>query len=348
MVTCKTEPESSSYEWIDDVEIVRLPLLTHPGNTLPIPRPSILLKEVMKDETLDVVITQSRIFPTTALGTLFAKVHKIPLVHVERGSQHTVLRNKVVSKLTNFYDHTIGEWVMSNADRTVGISQAASDFISHLQKKTSPVVIYNGMNQMPDNRDAKKAIGDNQTTRIVFTGRLIHAKGVQDLIEAFSRVANKRSLLQLVIVGDGGHKEILANQACRSSHSNQIIFTGGVDHDKITDILSTCDIFVNPSYSEGLPTSVAEAAGLGMPIIATDVGGTNELIFDKGTGLLVKPHDVSGLTGALEWVLDHKEEAKQMGQKAKERVQMFNWETITDQWEVLLDDVVSSYKNKEK
>lgn len=78
-----------------------------------------------------------------------------------------------------------------------------------------------------------------------------------------------------------------------------ILFLGEKSQEQIVEILSITDIFVNPSYSEGLPTSVMEAAGIGLPIVATDVGGTRQIIEARKTGLLVACGDVDRLRQSI-------------------------------------------------
>ena len=100
------------------------------------------------------------------------------------------------------------------------------------------------------------------------------------------------------------------------------------------------DIFVNPSYSEGLPSSVLEAASCCKPIIATDVGGTSEIIKHGGTGILIKPHDVNQLAIELMNLLEHPFEARQMGIRAMQSINgQFSWNKIIDQYENIFKEM---------
>lgn len=323
VITCDTD-SNIRYEVKDGVCIKRLPIFLHIANQVPVPFPFVLFKKY------DVVITQTRIFPTSLIGAIYAKILRIPLIHVERGSYHSVVDNALFSWLIRVYDHTIGWLIMALADKRVGISKATVDFISHLRKSES-LLIYNGIIDVNGLRK-----GNNQY-RIVFVGRLIYAKGVQDLIEAFNLVDNDN--LELVIVGDGVYRDNLEIMASQLRCKNRIRFTGEVSQESVIDILKECDIFVNPSYSEGLPTTVMEAASVGLPIIATDVGGTNEIIEDD-SGILISPGNIKQLKNSLNWMLNNYSEAEKMGRKVREDVKKFNWEEIADQWDKLLKEVV--------
>jgi glycosyltransferase involved in cell wall biosynthesis len=172
---------------------------------------------------------------------------------------------------------------------------------------------------------------------IIFVGRLIYAKGIQDLIEAYKDLRARAYDIHLSIVGDGAYAKELETMG----QGYGVGFAGELDHAGVMAMLRMSDIFVNPSYSEGLPTSVMEAASVGLPIIASDVGGTNEIITDDESGLLYKAGDVSQLTRMLRYLLDNPDRRKTFGERAKATVaEKFDWDKITDQYESLLKEVV--------
>ncbi len=98
-------------------------------------------------------------------------------------------------------------------------------------------------------------------------------------------------------------------------------------------MLSATDIFVNPSYSEGLGISVMEAASIGLPIIATDVGGTREIITTDKTGILIKARDVGQLAEELCRLRANAELRKKLGGNARILAERkFNWDKITGEY----------------
>lgn len=171
---------------------------------------------------------------------------------------------------------------------------------------------------------------------IIFVGRLIYAKGVQDLLVAYKDLRARAIDIHLTIVGDGAYRKELEEMA----RGHGVSFLGELNHSGVMKALKEADIFVNPSYSEGLPTSVMEAASVGLPIIATDVGGTNEIIVGGESGCLYPPHDVQALTDCLRYLIENPSERATFGAKAKERVATrFNWDRITEQYDDLLKEV---------
>lgn len=143
--------------------------------------------------------------------------------------------------------------------------------------------------------------------RFLFVGRIEAAKGVDDLVEAFSLIDN--SDVSLTIVGTGSGDAALRKTASESPSAERITFRGRVPYDQVGLVLAEHDCVVLPSYSEGLPLTILEAISQKRMIIATDIGDLSELL--DGRALLVKPGDIVGLSGAMRravaepWAVDY-------------------------------------------
>jgi glycosyltransferase involved in cell wall biosynthesis len=130
---------------------------------------------------------------------------------------------------------------------------------------------------------------------IVFcaTSRLVVSKGIGELVAAFNKISTNSKHCKLWIVGDGPDQDRYLQEA--ASNPN-IIFHG--HSDTPLAYVAACDIFVHPSYHEGFSLSLLEAAMLGKPIIACDVGGNPELVDDEN-GLLVPAKNSDALAEAM-------------------------------------------------
>lgn len=133
--------------------------------------------------------------------------------------------------------------------------------------------------------------------KIVTLGRLHEKKGFGDLIEAM-RILSARSVdCTCAIAGDGPERGNLQNQIDRGNLASRIFLPGWTDN--VADFLAGGDIFVLPSFQEDLPLAVLDAMASGMPIVASDIDGPNELLMDGETALLVPSHDPVTLADTL-------------------------------------------------
>jgi teichuronic acid biosynthesis glycosyltransferase TuaC len=125
---------------------------------------------------------------------------------------------------------------------------------------------------------------------LTFVGRLVKEKGVYELAEAVNRLDNKYFA---VFIGDGPEKEAL-----QSSLGEKAKFTGQIANSLVTEYLSLSDLFVLPSYREGMPTVVIEALALEVPVLCTAVGGVPSL-FGRHKDILVNPRSADELFEAI-------------------------------------------------
>ncbi|HEY4712531.1 MAG TPA: glycosyltransferase family 4 protein [Dehalococcoidia bacterium] len=347
ILTCNTE-KVLAYEELDSMHIYRLPCWNALNSTYPIPKPCLtsfkILRRLLR-KNYDVIHTQTRFFITSFLGLIFAKLNRAPLMHTEYGARHSIISNKVIDLISRAYDHSIGALIVRAARRNIGVSEAACEFLKHLGA-TNIQLVHDGIDttifkKKEDTNYRQKAGISKDAIVITFVGRLIYAKGVQDLISAFSRIKDTAPEVKLLIVGDGPYRAELENLAQQTDCHGSILFLGQRNQDEVIDVLSATDIFVNPSYSEGLPTSVMEAASIGLPIIATDVGGTREIITTDKTGILIKAGDVGQLAEELCRLLANAELREKLGENARIFVERkFNWDKITGEYIKLYTSLV--------
>lgn len=144
----------------------------------------------------------------------------------------------------------------------------------------------------------------NGKINLLFLGLIADKKGVFDLLET---VAEYRTALQhrirVTIAGNGETERL--QQRIREHHpEGEVRFAGWVNGAKKAELLSSCDIYVLPSYNEGLPISILEAISYGKPVIATPVGGIPEVVRPGFNGWLIEPGNKSALQSVLREVAD--------------------------------------------
>jgi len=134
---------------------------------------------------------------------------------------------------------------------------------------------------------------------LLCVGRLVGAKGQGVLIQAMSVLVSKGASVRLCLIGDGPQRECLKRLVEREKLSSLVCFEGAVNQDEIGRYYQSADIFVLPSFAEGLPIVLMEAMAMELPVVSTYVNGIPELIREEKEGLLVPPADVDALAGAL-------------------------------------------------
>jgi colanic acid/amylovoran biosynthesis glycosyltransferase len=134
---------------------------------------------------------------------------------------------------------------------------------------------------------------------ILCVGRLVAAKGQRVLLEAFGGLRAEGLKLRLRYVGDGPDRESLEAFALANGLSGTITFEGALNHDRVLALVNLADIFVLPSFAEGIPVALMEAMALGVPCVSTFVAGIPELIRHEQDGLLVPAGSVEELAQAI-------------------------------------------------
>jgi glycosyltransferase involved in cell wall biosynthesis len=331
ILTCNCTDEVQ-YEVVDSVKIHRLSSWNLVDGSYPVPTFSLgNISSVLSLAKNDYqcIITNTRFYPICLIGWILSKLCRVPLIHLEHGSCHTVSDSSLVSMIGRIYDHALGSLLVRSAKVNFGVSIPAVKFLDHLGAKNVKVM-HNGIDLSAF--ENTKPIGSTKApgrTVVTYLGRLVYGKGVQDLLSIFPKLKGD---VQLLIVGDGPYRGKLEALACQINTSN-IVFLGEQRPENIPGILKSTDIFVNPSYSEGLPTSVLEACAAGCAVVATDVGGTDEIILDGSTGFLVKSGDQQGLTEKVNLLLENKSMRETLGKNAKAYVMdNFSWDRIIGQW----------------
>ena len=174
---------------------------------------------------------------------------------------------------------------------------------------------------------------------IVSVGRLTGEKGYQYLIEALHLLNTKfnRQNFTATILGDGGLRADLAQLANRYQLSDRVQMPGFCDD--IFSMLSTAHLFVLPSLHESSPNALIEAMGVGLPCIASGVGGILDLIEHRENGLLIPPRASRALAEAINALLTDQELAVHLGRNARQRIEeMFDNDRSIEQLEAVYQD----------
>lgn len=165
---------------------------------------------------------------------------------------------------------------------------------------------------------------NKETIEILYAGRLIKDKGVLLLQQVNKVLQTKYKNISILIAGQGPlYSELKKDTSLK--------VLGKLGYEEIMKYYARVDIFINPSYSEGLPTTVLEAGLMKCAVVATDVGGTAEVIENNKTGLLCKP-ELNSIVEKLEMLILDKSLRINLAENLHKKVcEQFSWEKTSEQ-----------------
>ena len=162
----------------------------------------------------------------------------------------------------------------------------------------------------------------NGQVQVIMVSRLLRDKGVQEFTDAAKLVNARESTVQFVLVGDvddGNPTSLTAEQLTEIRKSRDVTWLGA--RTDISELLASSHVACLPSYREGLPKSLIEAASAGRPIVTTDVPGCREVVTHMVNGLLVQPRDVTALASAIEKLVNDPILRQSMGKENRHKAE---------------------------
>jgi len=225
--------------------------------------------------------------------------------------------------------------VLNEADHIITVSYKNKKLLvdalgDHLNNKIT--VIPNGFDKelfrpIPQEY-ARKMLGLPQNKQIILNVAYLEPiKGHDFLLKALSIVRNSGKDFLCIVIGDGSQRRYLERLATRLGISDKMIFLGERPHSEIPLWMNAADLFVLPSLSEGNPTVMFEALGVGLPFVGTRVGGVPEIITSEDYGLLCEPKNPEDLAEKILISLGKEWDRE----KIRKYAEQFTWEKVARQ-----------------
>lgn len=252
---------------------------------------------------------------------------KLPYIVSLRGSDVPFYseKYKVLDKL--FFKNLSKNHVWKKAKAVITNSEG----LKELALKTNPNqeigVIYNGVNIeefCPISTSPKEFT-------VISTSRFLRRKGIEHLIDAFARFVRTNDCGKLVLVGSGDLENEYREQVQQLGVQDRVEFTGPVSHKEIPSLYRKADVFVLPSLNEGMSNSLLEALASGLAVIATDTGGTKELVGDEN-GTIVKMQSSQDILKALERIHKDKGLLERMKLASRNRAEKMSWSRVAEEY----------------
>lgn len=297
-----------------------------------------LVWRLASTERPDVIHAHNIFFHLSTVALAAKKRIKVPLVttiHLAGVQQ----LGGAYGLLAGLYERTIGRMIVRASDRIIAVSDAVAHHARRLgASRASLVMIPNGVDTRRF-RPSRSYTGPG--VKVIFVGRLIFNKGPQFLLDAIPEVVKNQSDARFELVGDGPMRRELQHRVRRQGLNGRVGFLG--HREDVEKLLMEADVFTRPSLLEGMPLTVLEAMACGLPVIATPVGGTAELVEDGVNGYLVEPGDSQQLAQRLCTLLADRDLRLEMGRHGRTLVEgRYDWDDITEKTLQVYEEALAS------
>lgn len=312
-----------------------------------------------------------RFVKTTREGCLFVKIctlisaiislilycifSDVKIIHIHGSSYNSFKRKSVLIRVAKFFNKKIvyhihgGEYhtfyrknvkkvkeILSMTDVIITLSNSWKDFFVNEVGCENVVVVPNITPYCPP----RMKMESRRVKNVVFIGTLCRNKGVYDIVQMCIDYQNfLRNHIKIYLCGSGEVDEV-RRLVDEHGISDIVSCTGAVDYEKISEMLNMCDVYILPSYNEGLPISILEAMSHGLPIISTPVGGIPEIVTDGINGYLITPGDTEQLYSVLETIMFDDIKRKKMGAASYSRVSTHFPDSVASKLEVIYEDLL--------
>ena len=244
----------------------------------------------------------------SALAAVMAnKIMKIPVVLSSHGIRHKSLESILTGRFERIllkFEYKLDVFTIKNANSLIAINPDIKMYYEKIINRTvefipNPIKIKNFEFSSTARSFIRKEFGiDDQIKLVGYIGRLSPEKNLNTLLESFAKVIRDNSLVRLVIVGSGPQEFMLKDMVRKHNMEDKVIFCGL--RNDISKILSALDIFVLPSYTEGLSSALLEAMSCGRAIICSNIPANRLLVVHNLEGLLIHPDNVMELSNAIQ------------------------------------------------
>ena len=310
----------------DGIKIFRLPCIMLMDGRFPVIKLSAEKSAFDKwfgQNKPDFCIIQTRFYINSIYAAHLCRKHSVPAIVIDHSTSH-LMGGGLVGKIGDTYEHFAAAYIRKRVKGFYGVSKQCAVWLRHFGIEDAGI-LYNCANleaieKIPAAAKESYRCAEDEML-VVFAARLITEKGVLKLIDAFNALPHG-TRAKLVIAGTGAlYDEV------KQKENDKITVLGALPFSDVIGLYKAADIFCLPTdYPEGFPTTVLEAAACRAMLVATDKGGTAEMISDGSFGILIKDNTVENLTSALSKAIGDESYRTSCTENAYQKLmQTFTW-----------------------
>ncbi len=290
-----------------------------------------LMREIQPD-----ILQAHWLIPQGTIAVLVKFFRKIPVITTVHGGDVFALQGTLLGKIKRF--------TLRRSDAWTSNTRASSDAVGDGASVPRPQIIPMGVDIerfASGNRNRlREGLGPDENV-VLFVGRLVEKKGVDDLIQAFSLLpTSMQAKTRLWIVGSGEQETALRAQGAHLGISEKITLWGKISNNELPDFYAAADLFVGPSVmatsgdTEGQGVVFLEAFAARLCVLATRIGGISEVVESGKTGLLVEPRNPEMLANNIAKLLNNTNLRARLASNAFGKVVAdYDWNNIAGSFE---------------
>lgn len=322
--------ESSIYQGLT---IHRIPSFNLLKGQFALPHPLKLIKFLWKNrQSFDLYHCSTRFFDSSVWVPVWAKLIGKPAILTDHCASHPVHKNILIGGIARVFDLSLFNLSLHLFDKVIATNKATQQFL----KRTFNIkaqVIYGGV----DTTIFQPYEKVTDRIQVVFVGRMIETKGAGQLFQ----IAQKIKQANFTFAGPGPLVKIFKNEIKKKKLTN-IKIAGPLSKVQVARLLQQSHILAHPSFHhEGFPNSLLEAGASKLATIATNVGGSKEIIIHNKTGILIKPRDKNALEQAILTLIKRKNLRNQLALNLYKYISAkFTWERASEK---LYQEIANSH-----
>lgn len=228
--------------------------------------------------------------------------------------------------------------IWKKSDFIIAKCKTEKEMINAINHKLKVKTIFNGVNTETFKPKENKQI-KNENLVIICSARLIKRKGQDTLINAIAKLKKENILFTVNLIGEGDEKDEYIKLAKEQGIFEQIKFLEYIPRKEMPKKYKIADVFVLPSYNEGMSNALLEAMACGLPVIVTKVGGTEELV-DSSNGYVFNAGDTVALVKILKNIAQNKKQLRILGKNSRKKAEKLNWQNIANEYTDLFNKIV--------
>lgn len=314
----------------DELPVIKLPfIMAYPFHT---DIHGIFVNKLLKEMNgcFDIIHVHTPLIPAVSARAPVVATFHTPLITDSR-TVELIDAYSFFAKALGVLAYRIERALISSSQILSAVSESvASDLERYYRVESKDVVIFGNAV-----RDSFLSKGRNTRKKdenmILYVGRIDYRKGALDLVESMKTVTENSPKTRLVIIGKGPLLPSLVKRVATLGLRKNVIIKGFVGDEDLLDANSNASIFVQPSYYEGLPTTILEAMASQCAVIATSVHGNIDVVKDGETGILVPPRSPKSLGKAIIDLLERPDFRHEISRNARKLIENeYTWSKVTE------------------